>query len=74
LVQKVLVQGSDVWKVLVMLPTQDLVCIDFQDRGFVKQADFPKAGSMVFVQDVLFAQSTMIDSRDLSFTVSEVPL
>jgi hypothetical protein len=72
LIKKIIVQGgTDVWKILILIPNEELVCVEFQDRGFVKVGEFPKVLQYVFLDNLKYVSSTRIDHRDLSFEVQD---
>lgn len=62
------------WKVILLLANQELICVEFADRGFVRAVDFPKVSNFIYLDGLAYVSSTKIDNGDLSFHVQNEPL
>jgi hypothetical protein len=60
-VKKILCNEEDVWKIIVVSSNLTILCIDFADKGFVVQQDFPKQQAFVLLENLTYSSSTKID-------------
>ena len=65
---------AEVRKIIGMTHEQDIVAIDITDRSFILSSAFPKEGSMIYVENLNFIQTSKVSKSDLSFEVFDCPL
>ena len=72
-IKKIILEKDHVWKVIALVASAELVCIEFQDRNFVKAPDFPAVGKYALLDNLQYASTTVVAHSDLSFTTHELP-
>ena len=58
---------SDVWKVILLTSEQELLCIEIVEKGFILAGCFPKENSYIFMDNLVYSETTRIIPKDLSF-------